>query len=167
MSTESHNEVMTGHPEESDGILEYDNPMPGWLQLAFLGTVIIGVFLILDWHVVTPRSLEAIHNEEMAAARTRWGEFAPMAVVVDEAHIAAGSALFATNCVACHAEGGVGGVVGPSLVDATWINGSTPDEINNTIFYGVDGKGMPAWGTILGPQASANLAAYVVSLTAQ
>ncbi len=166
MSTDNSRDVLIGHPDEADGIDEYDNPMPGWLQFVFWGTIVMAIFIMLDWHVVTPRSVAAIHEAEMVAAHERWGEFVPVAVVVDDAHIAAGQALWTTNCVACHAADGTGGI-GPSLVDAEWVHGNTPDEINTTIFYGVDGKGMPAWGYTLGPQAAADLAAYVVSLQAE
>jgi cytochrome c oxidase cbb3-type subunit 3 len=65
--------------------------------------------------------------------------------------------------VACHAADGTGNI-GPNLTDATWIHGGTPDEINNTVFFGVEGRGMIGWGPVLGAQEVASLAAYVHSL---
>src|SRR5689334_23346973 len=51
------------------------------------------------------------------------------------------------NCVGCHAHGGGG--MGPPLMDAKWIYGSSPEDVYSSI---VDGRpnGMPAFrGKIL------------------
>lgn len=163
MSKQHEMDVLIGHADEHDGIDEYDNLVPGWMQWLFISTIIGGVWMLVDWHVVTPRTLAGDYDAYVAWAVETWGEFAPREVVVDEAHIQAGAALFATNCVACHMADATGGI-GPNLTDSEWINGGTPDQINHTIFYGVNGKGMPAWGGVLGPDNAATLAAYVVSL---
>ena len=46
---------------------------------------------------------------------------------------------------------------------ATWIHGSTPEEIVATITNGVAAKGMPTWGPILGNEKVGEVAAYIIS----
>jgi cytochrome c oxidase cbb3-type subunit 3 len=87
----------------------------------------------------------------------------PIPVIIDAAHIAAGKAVFAANCVSCHGEKAEG-KIGPSLTDTTWIHGGKVDEIQMLVFNGVAAKGMIAWGPILGPEKVADVTAYVHSL---
>jgi cytochrome c oxidase cbb3-type subunit 3 len=68
------------------------------------------------------------------------------------------------NCSGCHANGGGG--MGPPLMDDTWIYGSAPENIYNTIVQGRP-NGMPSFaGKIPTPQIWM-LVAYVRSLSAQ
>ena len=68
------------------------------------------------------------------------------------------------NCSGCHANGGGG--MGPPLMDDTWIYGSSPENIYNTIVQGRP-NGMPSFaGKIPTPQIWM-LVAYVRSLSAQ
>lgn len=152
-----------GHGWENDGIEEYDNRLPVWWLWLFYATIAIGIWVFLDWHVVSPKSLAGIYNAEVEVAAATYPALVPTAVVLDEAHIAQGAALFASTCVACHAEGGTGNT-GPNLTDAEWIHGGTAEEINTTIFFGVEGRGMIGWGPVLGADQVASLAAYVHSL---
>jgi cbb3-type cytochrome c oxidase subunit III len=77
------------------------------------------------------------------------------AVEADAASVAAGKKLFASNCASCHGETGQGdGKAGatlnpkpPSLVDATWIHGSSDGEIFNVIRDGVKDTGMKAFAS--------------------
>jgi cytochrome c oxidase cbb3-type subunit 3 len=66
------------------------------------------------------------------------------------------------NCAGCHG-GHAGGGMGPSLRDAIWLYGSTPDRIFNSIAQG-RGHGMPSWGTRLPEEQIWQLVAYVTSL---
>jgi cytochrome c oxidase cbb3-type subunit 3 len=161
--TEEPQDVVMGHADDNDGIEEYDNQLPGWWVWLFYLTIAVGLFLFLDWHVVSPRSLAREYDQLAAAAAARYPSLVPAPVVMEPEAIAQGEALYTTHCVACHAAGGTGGV-GPDLTDALWVHGGSPDEINHTIFFGVDGKGMPGWGTILGAEETASVAAYVHSL---
>jgi cytochrome c oxidase cbb3-type subunit III len=96
--------------------------------------------------------------------------------VVDTTHVAGpydnnawavseGQRLFGWyNCSGCHANGGGG--MGPPLMDDTWIYGSGPEQIYNTIVQGRP-NGMPSFaGKIPTPQIWM-LVAYVRSLSAQ
>jgi len=66
------------------------------------------------------------------------------------------------NCSGCHAHGG--GDIGPPLMDARWIYGSTPRDIFATIASGRP-NGMPAFRNLLTDVQIWQLAAYVESLT--
>ena len=76
-----------------------------------------------------------------------------------------GTAIFAENCVVCHAANATGNraVGAPNLIDAIWLFGGDRDALTQTVTnarYGV----MPAWGTRLDPVTIKMLAAYVHSL---
>ena len=76
-----------------------------------------------------------------------------------------GAAIFAVNCVVCHAANATGNraVGAPNLTDAIWLFGGDRDALTQTVTnarYGV----MPAWGTRLDPVTIKMLAAYVHSL---
>jgi len=76
-----------------------------------------------------------------------------------------GSAVFATNCAACHGPDGKGmrQFGAPNLTDAIWLYGGDRDTLTQTVTnsrYGV----MPAWGGRLDPVTIKMLAAYVHSL---
>jgi cytochrome c oxidase cbb3-type subunit 3 len=164
MNSNEPQDTILGHGSESDGIEEYDNRLPSWWVGLFYATIAIGVWVFVDWHIVTPRSLAGEYDTEVAAALAAMPPAAkPVAVVVDAGHIAAGKDVFSKNCVSCHGEKAEG-KIGPDLTDATWIHGGKPEEIGNTVFYGVPAKGMLSWGPILGPQAVADVSAYIHSL---
>lgn len=77
-----------------------------------------------------------------------------------------GEQIFVQNCVACHGAD-MKGLVGPSLVDATWIHGGTLDDIKRTITNGVPDKGMVSWGPVLGEEKIGLVAQYVLEKNQQ
>jgi len=85
---------------------------------------------------------------------------------VDQEKAARGSALFATNCVACHAADGKGNTVmgAPNLTDKVWLYGSTDAAVTESITKGRNGQ-MPAHDAILTPEKVQLISAYVWSLT--
>lgn len=70
----------------------------------------------------------------------------------DAKSVAAGRALFAANCVACHGPDGRGNqaIGAPNLTDRTWLYGGDAQTVYTTIFEGRRGE-MPAWGERLSP----------------
>ncbi|MCB1588501.1 MAG: cytochrome-c oxidase, cbb3-type subunit III [Xanthomonadales bacterium] len=78
----------------------------------------------------------------------------------------AGSARFATLCVACHGPTGTGNPIlgAPNLTDDIWLYGSDAGTIAQTINYGRNGQ-MPAHGPILGEDRVRLVAAYVLHLS--
>jgi cytochrome c oxidase cbb3-type subunit 3 len=76
-----------------------------------------------------------------------------------------GSALYATNCAACHGADAKGNreFGAPNLTDAIWLYGGDEESIRKSIHdarFGV----MPRWGEKLDPATVKMLAAYVHSL---
>jgi cytochrome c oxidase cbb3-type subunit 3 len=160
------NQVL-GHADESDGIEEYDNPLPDWWLGLFWLTIIWAFGYTLHYHFIAERSQEKALAAEIAAAEVKWpAAAAPAEFVVTPELAAAGKAVFSANCVACHGamlEGGIG----PNLRDATWIHGGEPQNVVKTISEGVAAKGMPAWGPILGPERVKQVAAYILEQQGQ
>lgn len=168
-------DVLIGHT--SDGIQEFDNPMPMWWLGIFWVTIIFGVVFtpylaLTGWTQVKQYDAELAAAEaeyapkiaaQKEAAAARRAEAASQGGAPSAADIEAGRALFVTNCVACHAADGTGGI-GPDLTDAEWIHGGTLDQITTTVNEGVLAKGMIAWGPILGDDKVAQVTAYVHSL---
>jgi cytochrome c oxidase cbb3-type subunit III len=66
------------------------------------------------------------------------------------------------NCSGCHAAGG--GDKGPALMDATWIYGSAPSDIFQTIAWGRP-NGMPAFGNRIPENQVWQIVAYVRSMS--
>ena len=79
----------------------------------------------------------------------------PNTVAADATSIAAGKKLFSSNCASCYGETAEGdGKAGrtlnpkpPSLVDATWIHGSSDGEIFTVVRDGIKDTGMKAFGS--------------------
>lgn len=162
MSKRELNQVL-GHGAESDGIEEYDNPMPNWWVGLFYLTIIWAVGYVAYYHFIAKKSYVKALSAQVAEAEARWPRSTQLARVEQTpAAIAAGEAVFQANCVACHGANLQGGI-GPNLVDSTWVHGRTPEEIVATITNGVAAKGMPTWGPILGNEKIGEVAAYIIS----
>lgn len=158
---------------EYDGIQEYDNPMPRWWLATFWVTIIFAVLYVLNAPVFGrgPGQI-AEYEADMQAAEAILAANDPlagmtgellMARVSDPAELEFGSATFASNCAACHAADGGGGI-GPNLTDAWTLHGSEPMAVLRLINSGVAEKGMPPWGKVLQPEQLLAVAAYVISL---
>ncbi|MEZ5680191.1 MAG: cytochrome-c oxidase, cbb3-type subunit III [Erythrobacter sp.] len=78
---------------------------------------------------------------------------------------AAGAALYADNCAACHGAGGEGdrALGAPRLNDAIWLRGSSREALKQQILQPRMGV-MPHWQGRLDPVTIKMLAAYVHSL---
>ncbi|PAU55593.1 cytochrome-c oxidase, cbb3-type subunit III [Pseudomonas indica] len=161
-----------------DGIEEYDNPLPKWWFLLYVGTIIFAIgYLILypglgNWKGVLPGyeggwTQAKQWQREVDKAETQYGpifaKFAAMPiadVAQDPQALKMGGRLFATYCSVCHGSDAKGSVGFPNLTDANWRWGGEPDAIKTTILHGRMAA-MPAWGPILGDEGVKNVAAYV------
>ncbi|HSW31002.1 MAG TPA: cbb3-type cytochrome c oxidase N-terminal domain-containing protein [Longimicrobiales bacterium] len=161
-----------GHADESDGIEEYDNPLPDWWVGLFWFTIVWAIGYGVWYHAIADRSQVKLLAAEMAAAEAAFpaqpaSEAAAMAALeVTPDAVAAGAAVFAQNCVACHGANLEGGI-GPSFVDAEWIHGGQAQHIVGIITNGVLEKGMVRWQGILSPEQINQVAAYVISKHSQ
>ena len=152
-----------GHADESDGIEEYDNPLPDWWLGLLWFTVIWAVAYGVHYHFIGNRSQEGRLAAEMQDAEVRWPVEAAAAVsfaITPEA-VAAGEAIYTQNCAMCHGAELEGGI-GTPLNDTEWIHGHDSEDVIRIITEGVPEKGMLTWGPILGPEKVNQVAAYVL-----
>ncbi|MBL8989739.1 MAG: c-type cytochrome [Gemmatimonadetes bacterium] len=171
MSVDPNQDRLLDH--EYDGIQEYDNPMPRWWLATFWVTIIFSIIYVLNVPGVgIGKGRIADYEADMAKAAELAAKNDPLAGLTDEQLLAAaadpaqralGSTTFTSMCASCHLADG-GGLIGPNLTDAYWINGGKPLEIINTISIGVAAKGMPAWGKILKPDQLKAVTGYVLAL---
>lgn len=165
MSKET-NQVL-GHADESDGIEEYDNPLPDWWVGLLWLTVIWAVAYAVHYHFIGNRSQEGHLAREMQAAEVRWpaGAAASVSFAITPEAVAAGETIYTQNCAMCHGAELEGGI-GTPLNDDEWIHGSDSETVIRIITEGVPEKGMLTWGPILGPEKINQVAAYVLDKNA-
>lgn len=89
----------------------------------------------------------------------------PAGIDVPADQVAAGRAVFAANCVACHGEAGQGNTElgAPNLTDQVWIYGGDRQSIYTTVWGGRQGH-MPTWEARLPGLDRKILALYLVDL---
>lgn len=154
-----------------DGIQEYDNPLPRWWVYLFYATIVFSVLYLLNVPGVgIGKGRIANYEADMAAWKAAHpepeGGASPeqlAALATDQAALATGKQVYATNCASCHRADG-GGMIGPNLTDDFWIHGGSLPEIHTTIVEGVLAKGMPNWGKLLKPDQVNAVTVYVASL---
>ncbi|MFB4367653.1 MULTISPECIES: cytochrome-c oxidase, cbb3-type subunit III [unclassified Pseudomonas] len=161
-----------------DGIEEYDNPLPRWWFMLFLGTLIFAAgYLALypglgNFKGLLPGYEDgwtqvAQWEREVAKADAQYGpifaKYSAMPleqVAQDEQALKMGGRLFATYCSICHGSDAKGAVGFPDLTDENWRWGGDAETIKTTILNGRIGV-MPAWGQVLGDDGVRNVAGYV------
>lgn len=165
---------------EYDGIKELDNHMPVWWLWLFYFTIAWGVGYMAYYYLLDGPNQEELYEMEMAAAEEKYnlnsgGSTDPdgsdaftWAYLEDEASIAEGKEIFASNnnlCYTCHGANGEG-LVGPNLTDDLWIHGCSAEELAISIKEGFPDKGMIAYGS--GAQLSndklQSLISYIASI---
>lgn len=162
----------TGH--SYDGIRELNNVTPPWFIAGFVISILCAGAYLWRYHVgkSAPLQIEE-YNIAVAEAKVKLDEFLRTqannvdentVVVLDAEGIAAGQALFAANCVACHGDKGQGASVGPNLTDNYWLHKGGIKDIFKTIKYGWPEKGMKSWKDDFSPTQIAQLASYVHAL---
>ena len=150
----------------TDGIAEEDNPIPGWFNAAFLGTIVFAIVYLI-YYTATGWSAKGQYEAEVAAARTQTEAAkaelpAANPYAGNAAAIAEGKQVFVQICAACHKPDG-SGLVGPSLVDPYWKYGDGDAALFETVSEGRPG-GMPAWKSQLGTEKIWKVLAYVRTL---
>ena len=147
----SDDRVIQGHTY--DGIREYDNPMPGWwVALFWIGILFAPVYMLgihmfgyINTYGRPPRRatrLEAVRTAYAATGPSFKTDEGALASTPRAQMAAAGAALFATICAACHGAQGQG-VIGPNLTDDRWIHGGAASQVWASIENGFPAKGMP------------------------
>ncbi|WP_425316193.1 cytochrome-c oxidase, cbb3-type subunit III [Stutzerimonas chloritidismutans] len=173
-------EETVGH--SYDGIEEYDNPLPRWWFMLFVGTVIFALgYLALypglgNWKGILPGYEDGWTQvkewqREMDKADEQYGplfaKYAAMPVeevAKDAQALKMGGRLFASNCSVCHGSDAKGAYGFPNLTDNDWLWGGEPETIKTTILHGRQAA-MPAWRDVIGEEGIRNVAGYVRSLS--
>ena len=156
-----------------DGIEEFDNPLPGWWTLIFVGSFAFSVVYILYYHANVPdRTIHDGYNRAVAAnMRLQFGDLGELTLdgdtiakyMHDDEWLKFGQVVFKTNCVSCHGVNAQG-VVGPNLTDDYWKNVKNLEDIGLVIRNGAAGQAMPSWKNRLHPNELVFVSSYVASL---
>jgi cytochrome c oxidase cbb3-type subunit 3 len=170
-------EKLTGHLY--DGIQEYDNPLPGWWNWLFIGTVVFSIlYQIMMW--MHPDTLSVAARYEASVTRMLQKQFAELGELeADEATLLGfvqdpeqtkwlevGRAVFLTNCASCHGRDGAG-VSAPNMTDDHYKNVKVVTDIPAIVRNGANNGAMPAWGNRLLENEVVLVSAYVASLRGQ
>jgi cytochrome c oxidase cbb3-type subunit 3 len=166
----------TGHVWDHD-LTEYNKPMPRWWLILFWLTAIFGaVYLAIYPGLGTFSGTQGWtqagqYEQEKADAEARYGNVFRAFADIPLADLARnpdavrlGRNLFLNNCATCHGSDARGARGFPNLTDKAWIYGGSPETIELSIAKGRTGA-MPALGAALGETGTAEVAAYVWSLS--
>lgn len=178
---------------EYDGIQEYDQKLPNWWLFTFYGAI---AWLIIYWLIyynsnVFQTDQEKVTSRILAVQMAKQEELEKTLATLNNsvlAHqwakdvsiIAAGEAIYLTNCSACHAvdlsaEMEVAGtripLPGLSLIDGEWKFGASPLDVFKIINDGSPpeseghngGAKMQAWSQILTAKQIAEVTAYIIA----
>ena len=163
-----------------DGIEEYDNPLPKWWFMLFLGTLIFaGAYLLLypglgnfagklpgyegGWTQVKQWQREMDKaDKEYGPIYASYAKLPVEAVAQDERALKMGGRLFASNCSVCHGSDAKGAYGFPNLTDKEWRWGGDAQAIKQTIASGRSGM-MPPQAAMIGEDGVRNVAAYVLT----
>lgn len=165
----------TGHV--ADGIEEYDNPLPRWWFIMFVGTIVFGLGYLalypglgnfkglLGWSSTGQWEDEMAHAEEFyAPVFKQYAEIDIETLAQDPEAMRVAGRIFQNNCAICHGSSATGGFGFPDLTDKVWIYGGSPEDIRASIMLGRNGI-MPSWDAMLNSEQVSNVANYVLSLS--
>jgi cytochrome c oxidase cbb3-type subunit 3 len=163
-----------------DGIEEYDNPLPKWWFMLFIGTLVFGIlYLVLypglgNWKGVMPGyeggwTQDKQWQREVEQADAKFGPIFAKYSAMDVAQLAQdehalkiGGRLFANYCSVCHGSDAKGANGFPNLADSDWRWGGDAETIKASILHGRVAA-MPAWDQVIGEEGVKNVAAFVRS----
>ena len=159
-----------------DGIEEYNNSLPGWLQAIFYASILFSVLYIAFYALnFGDDSMEAELQAETVAGRAAIQDYFDknplvppsteelLAGATQPEVLALGAERFAKTCASCHGDLGQG-LIGPNLCDDSWLHGGKVTEVFQTIAKGVPAKGMPPWGRALAPEELSALVSHIRSI---
>lgn len=172
VSIEDESNVMLDH--DYDGIKELDNNLPPWWKWMFYGTIIFAFVYMFRYHItgggqlqdeeyLTEMAEAAVEKEATMAEAGDQVTEDNVELLISEADIAKGAAIFAGNCATCHMADGGGGA-GPNLTDEFWIHGGGISNVFSTVKYGVPAKGMIAWQSQFNPEQIQQVSSFILTL---
>lgn len=157
-----------------DGIQEYDNPIPGWWHLMFLGSILFSVGYLVVFHLtpLVPTYDQSLAAKVNAAEEAQFGPLRQMpmdenkilAVMGNQKWLDTGKSIFEGSCVVCHGKQGQGiDSLGFNLTDDKYVHIKTLMDLPTFIHNGSPNNAMPPQ-TQLNSNEIAMVAAYVASL---
>lgn len=168
---EKEKDIMFDHAY--DEIRELDNKIPPWFNYLFYGSVVFGIFYMINYHVISSGDVQATeYKEEVKFAEIKRVGLVKSGALLDENKLTAltdvtalnsGKEIFVKNCAVCHTEKG-GGLVGPNLTDDYWIHGGGIKNIFATVKNGVPAKGMISWKSQLNLRQMQEVSSYILTL---
>ncbi len=173
MDIKTDNEQTDNKHNVYDGIVEQNNPMPGWWIWLFIFTVIFGAHYWLHYAVGGGPTLMDEYNvaikehqntlEKNQANASDETEDSLLAYMKSENSLLVGAGIYVAKCAMCHGVN-LEGKIGSNLTDQHWVigNGSRLDIVQ-VITKGSVAKGMPPWQGLLKPNEIKDVAAYVFS----
>lgn len=152
--------------------------LPAWWNWLGIGTVIFSIGFAIVMHGVLGWSQEKQYAEEVALYEQKH----PQQIAglnpdgsnpfrADAAAIAAGEKTYQARCAMCH-KNDMTGLVGPNLVDTTWLHGDTDQALYELIMNGVGPENlkqnppkgpMPAHKQSVGSKGVLEVLAYIAS----
>ncbi len=160
-------QVIKGH--DYDGIEEFDNPLPGWWLVTFLGAIIFAFGYLYYYEMSSGPSQVVLLEESMQVLKSLKKSGPAMdeeklAALATSDKLALGKTVFTGKCAACHGQNAEG-LIGPNLTDKHAIHGTSARmDIFGIVVDGVLDKGMPPWKDALTPDELVNVVNYVHSL---
>lgn len=156
-----------------DGIVEQNNPMPGWWIWIFIFTIIFGFLYWLHYEMGGGSKLIDEYNMAMQKYKNKVEknlvnspsetEESLIAYMKNENALVEGAKIYAEKCSMCHGVN-LEGKIGPNLTDNYWVHGrGSRLDIVHTIAKGSPAKGMPPWEGLLKPAEIKTVAAFVYS----
>jgi len=154
-----------------DGIMEYDNPIPGWWSIIWFGTIVFSICYAVVYHmspmVLSPQ--ERWSAQKFAALERKYASISEiplsdekmLMLMNDPEWHATGASLY-RRCVLCHGENGEG-FVGPNMTDDSYKNIKKLTDFFDVIKNGAGGGTMPAQTNLSDSQITV-VAAYTASL---
>lgn len=151
-----------------DGIREYDNKLPNWWVLIFLGTIVFGFLYFIHYTfggADTQTQELAFEMEALPKVDEKlWDENELKEKSSGPEVLKVGQAVFSSKCSACHGLEGQG-TIGPNLADSFWIHGKGQrKDILHVLHTGVLDKGMPAWEGLLTEEEEIAVTGFVYNL---
>lgn len=170
--------VLPGEPviqnHEYDGILELNNPLPGWWLGTFYITIVFSIGYYFYYTFGSGPTLNQEYEQEIAQIEAQKAKANPpgqsgpteeefQAAIADTQLRQKGKAVYTAKCLACHGAEGQGGI-GPNLTDKFWIHGGKPLQVAQVIQEGILDKGMPPWKAQISTDELKGLVSFIKSL---
>ncbi len=163
--------VLTDHVY--DGIMEFDNPTPGWWHLIFFGTIVFSLlyFPIYHFSPFVPSPQQAVAERSQREMQKRFGSLASipldndkmLMLMTDEKWLDAGKAIYSTRCALCHGVSGEG-LVGPNMTDDYYKNVRTLTDFVTVVTDGAANGLMPPQKSLLNAGQIEVVSAYVATM---